>query len=90
MIYSVSTTTAIKIFQFKDLHYLLLLLLLLLIGYFIFLHLKCHLLSWFLLCEPPTQIPSPCFYESPPPQLTNFHLPALAFPYTGAWSLHRT
>jgi hypothetical protein len=46
--------------------------------YFLYLHFKCYLLSWFPLQKPPYLIhPPPSFYECAPP-------PTLAFPYTGA------
>jgi hypothetical protein len=51
-------------------------------------------LSLFPLHKPPLQtpypiLPSPCFFEGAPLP-THFYLPTLAFPYTGALSLHRT
>ena len=42
---------------------------------------------------PPSQPPSPCFYEGTLPLIhphTHSHLQALAFPYTRQPSLHRT
>ena len=39
--------------------------------------------------EAPIPSASPCFYEGDPPP-THSYLTALAFPYTGALSLHRT
>jgi hypothetical protein len=53
------------------------------IRYFLYLHFKCYLLSWFPLQKTPL---------SPPPlthQPTHSCFLALAFPYIGAWSLHR-
>ena len=48
-----------------------------------------QMLSFFLITHSPTL----CFYEGVPPPtnpLTHSRLPALAFPYTEASSLHRT
>jgi hypothetical protein len=53
------------------------------IGYFLYLHFNCYPLSQFSLCKPPSHPSSSYFYEGA-------HSPALAFPYTGALSLHRT
>ena len=49
------------------------------------------MLSPFLVSPQQTPIlsPSPCFYEGAPTP-TYSHLTSLAFPYTGALSLHRT
>jgi hypothetical protein len=41
-----------------------------------YLHFKCYPLSWFPLWEPPSHLPSPCFYEGAPPPT---HLPTPAF-----------
>jgi hypothetical protein len=49
------------------------------IRYFLYLHFKCYLLSWFPLWKPPIT-------TAPPPadQATHSCFPVLAFPYTGA------
>ena len=49
------------------------------------------MLSLFLVSSPQTLIPSPsASMRVLPYPLTHSHLTALAFPYTGALSLHRT
>jgi hypothetical protein len=50
------------------------------------------MLSTFLVfpsTNPLSHPPTPCFYKGAPPP-THSHLTTLAFPYAGAWSLHRT
>ena len=49
-----------------------------------YLHFKCYPLSWFPLRKPPYPIPPPSVHQ---PDHSRF--PVLAFPYTGASSLHR-
>ena len=51
------------------------------------------MLSPFLVSPTQIPIPSPCFYEgasTPTYPHTHSHLSALAFPYDGSSSLHRT
>jgi hypothetical protein len=51
---------------------------------------KCYPLSRFLLWNPPIPTPLPASMRVLPLLPTHSHLPDLAFPYTGASSLHRT
>jgi hypothetical protein len=51
------------------------------LSYLIYLCFKCYIFSWFPLWIAPNQ---------PPPPASMWMLPSLAFPYTGALSLHRT
>jgi hypothetical protein len=56
------------------------------LGYFIYLHFKCYPFSGFPSGNPyPIPLP-PASIRVPP---IHSHLPVLAFPYTGASSLHR-
>jgi hypothetical protein len=55
------------------------------IRYFLYLHFKFYPLSSFPFQKPPYPIPPPPVHEP-----TYSRLPVLAFPYTGASSLHRT
>ena len=61
------------------------------VVYFLYLHFKyfkCYLIIIFPVpTPPPTGTP---YFIPPPPASTYSHLPALAFPYTGTSSLHRT
>ena len=62
-----------------------------LIGYFLYLHSNVIPSHGFPLpAKPLFHTLSPCFYKGVPHPPTNPCLPALAFPYTGALSLHRT
>lgn len=53
------------------------------IGYFMYLHLRCYPISWFLLWKPFIPSPFPYFYEgaSTPTYPLSHHLPSI--PYTG-------
>jgi hypothetical protein len=62
------------------------------IGYFVYLHFKYYLINSSTL---PTEslyplCPSPASMRVLPQAHTHSHLTTLAFPYTGATSLHRT
>jgi hypothetical protein len=60
------------------------------IGYLIYLYFISYPLPWFPHHKPPIHPLPHCFYEGTLPLPTNSHLIALAFPYAGASSLHRT
>jgi hypothetical protein len=51
---------------------------------FVYLHFKCYPLSWLYIWKPPYPIPHPASMRELPHPPTHSHLPALAFPYTGA------
>lgn len=58
---------------------------------FLNLHFKCYPLSLVSPLKTAYPLPHPpASMRVPPPPPTSFCLPALAFPYTEAWSLHRT
>jgi hypothetical protein len=61
------------------------------IRYFLYLHFKCYPLSWFPLWKFPIPFPLPLLlWGWSLHQSTQSRFPILAFPYTGASSLHKT
>jgi hypothetical protein len=60
------------------------------IGYFIYLHFKCCLPSWFPLHKPLSPTAPLASKRVLPHWPTHSCLTALAFPYAGSLSLHRT
>jgi hypothetical protein len=53
-------------------------------GYFLCIHFNFFSHSRFPLQKPFSHSSFPCLYEGAPPSPNHSHLPALAFPYTGA------